>query len=179
MNDIQKEIKPYSQKVRRRSSAAGFLSICLLLFLYAQLFPSGAASPITFSPQRYLEQRFDSVSLCYEGEEFELFGVRQGDTVLPYAFLKRMGVWVLDYPYKRNETATSFGKDAAYYYGSFSSARRAVGQDGAQYLPKTCGGLSLYLFPVPGQKDVYDFGEGRLLILQAKSRATQQQEPPE
>ena len=68
MNDIRKEIKSYSQKVRRRSSAAGFLSICLLLFLYAQLFPSGAASPITFSPQRYLEQRFDSVSLCYEGE---------------------------------------------------------------------------------------------------------------
>lgn len=178
MNGMRGEIRSYSQKARRRSSTAGLLSIPLLLFLYAQLFPSGSFSAFSFSPQSYLERRFEQVSLCYEGEEFQLFGVQEGEDVTPAAFVKRLGLWVQDYPHERNLTGTSFGKDASYYYGDFAGAPAAVGQDGRQYTPIRGGGLSLYILPVPGAKDVYDFGQGRQLILQAKTRATQQQGQP-
>ncbi len=176
---MQRQVKEKSGQIRRRSSTAGLLCIPLLLFLYAQLFPLGARSALTFSPQQYLERRFAQVELCYESKEFMLFFVApeqgSGDSGEPYAFVKRLGVWVQDAPYERNKTGTSFGKTATYYYGRFRSAQQAVGQDGVLYTPVRCRYGAVFLFPVPGARDVYDFGEGRSLILQAKARATEQQ----
>ncbi len=174
MQRVNREIKSRSEKARKNSTTMGLMMIPLLLFFYAQLFPTGARSAVTFSPQSYLENRFESVKPGFQTEEFQLYTVQEEQGEVLYAFVKRIGAWVQDSPHPRNTVGVTFGKESVYYYGSFRRAAQAVGEDGTVYLPSGAGDGQVYLLPLPKSRHVYDFGEGHVLVLQARTQAYEQ-----
>ena len=159
---IQQEVRRRSAVSRGRSPIAGLMAIPLMMLLYSLLFPSGEMSPVTLSPARWVERRSDGAVLCLAEEDFCLYYLPEEGEAVPRAFVRRVGVWVLDWPLERKEEPVSRVEGTVYCYGSRAEAARAVDEGGRVYLPVTCPLGAVFALPAGVTAREYEFeGLGR------------------
>ncbi|HHV94893.1 MAG TPA: hypothetical protein GXX37_00200 [Clostridiaceae bacterium] len=83
-------------------------------------------SAITLDPASKVEKLAagNKIMKGFSNDEFRIYYAETEDGIISYAFIKKLGVWLQEYPFdknNRNISGISFGRKHAYYYGNFTS----------------------------------------------------------
>jgi len=97
-------------------------ALSVIFLISGLILKSYSPSQFTFNPDVKVQRLADGRKLIkgFSNDEFQLYYVDKGEEVVPYAFVKKFGVWIWDYPNKRNICGLTFGKKDVYYYGKFA-----------------------------------------------------------
>lgn len=79
-------------------------------------------SYLTLNPQEKIEKilKGEESVKGFSNEEVQIYYAENKEEIKTYAFVKKMGVWILDYPVLKNINGFTKGKDHVYYYESYA-----------------------------------------------------------
>lgn len=108
----------------KKNKSAIFLNIivALIIALGFTFTRNYSLKSITLNPEEKLEKFLEGEEYikAFEDEEFQLYYSGENEDIKPYAFIKKFGLWLFEYPNIRNIQRYSKGKDNIYYYGEFA-----------------------------------------------------------
>lgn len=83
------------------------------------LFFGRGVHPVTLHPEKRVQEKAgdNTVYKGYLDDTFQLYYVENEGNIKPYAYCRRMGIWIEDYPNSWNIDGISFGNRNLYYYG--------------------------------------------------------------
>lgn len=118
-----------------------FLSV-LILSISFFFFQGSSWKRVTFSPEAVVEKKMEGrpFSLISENDEFKLYAGTEENGMALFAFYKRMGLWLMDYPHRYNIQGFSYLGDDLYYYGAEEGSdysRCILRSDGEILMPET------------------------------------------
>ncbi|NMB98161.1 MAG: hypothetical protein GYA02_16410, partial [Clostridiaceae bacterium] len=123
------EIKRKNAEKSMIKKVEGFLARVLLsiaIILVVNLILRGNfLSAITFDPAAKVEKLAlgNKITKGFANDEFQIYYTETMDGITSYAFIKKLGIWLQEYPFDKNNeniSGISFGRKHAYYYGSFA-----------------------------------------------------------
>jgi hypothetical protein len=110
-------------KKKRLLAFTGYLVLIVGMLLIRLVFEGRSLTAFTFNPAAKVGELASEGKIVkgFSNEEFQIYYVDSGEEVTPYAFIKRFGIWICDYPHDKNIIGITYGKDNIYYYGRFAS----------------------------------------------------------
>ena len=99
-----------------------FITFVILLFMCLVLVQRLSPSNFTFNPKKKMEKVIEEEEFIrgFSNDEFQIYYIKSESTLEPYVFVKKMGIWALDYPNMNNIYGITKGKNHIYYYGEFA-----------------------------------------------------------
>jgi len=142
--------------------AAGFLieilASAIIMLVVNLILRGNFLSAITLDPATKVEKLAagNKITKGFSNDEFQIYYAETESEVVSYAFIKKLGVWLQEYPfnkYNRNISGISFGKEFAYYYGSFAL------NDEYDFITEMDGGERIY-------PNITDLGSQKVAVYQ-------------
>lgn len=103
------------------NKVATIVSIVLVaaMSLYTQGY---SPSSFTLNPEKKMGKVLKGKEFVqgFSNEEFQIYYAESEQGVKPYSFVKKMGLWIFDYPNINNIRGITKGKDNIYYFGNFA-----------------------------------------------------------
>ena len=143
-----------------RSTALAVSVITAMACLKYALFQGGELRPVSLDPQRAAVKQDAGAELVYADDSFQLYFFPTENGPAPLAYVKRLGVWVQDYPGNRGVSPAYTVNGTVYYFGLPESLEGAglavlVSPDGRWMdgLPLSVEGETRFLFRLPAGED--------------------------